>query len=102
MLDPASTYLDSTVKLGADVTLFPGTILQGDTVIGSGSEIGPHTRLVDCVIGPGSVVEQSNGRDAEVGSHCAVGPFAVLSPGAALPDGTVTGPFYAAAGPDES
>jgi bifunctional UDP-N-acetylglucosamine pyrophosphorylase/glucosamine-1-phosphate N-acetyltransferase len=102
MLDPASTYLDSTVKLGSDVTLFPGTILQGDTVIGSGSEIGPHTRLVDCVIGPGSVVEQSNGRDAEVGSQCTVGPFASLSPGAALPDGTVTGPFYAAAGPDES
>jgi bifunctional N-acetylglucosamine-1-phosphate-uridyltransferase/glucosamine-1-phosphate-acetyltransferase GlmU-like protein len=37
-----------------------------------------------------------------VGSNCTVGPFAVLSPGAELPDGTVTGPFYAAAGPDES
>jgi bifunctional UDP-N-acetylglucosamine pyrophosphorylase/glucosamine-1-phosphate N-acetyltransferase len=102
MLDPASTYLDSTVRLGPDVTLFPGTILQGDTVIGAGSEIGPHTRLVDCVVGSGSVVEQSNGRDAEIGERCTVGPFAVLQPGASIPDGTTTGPFYAAPEPDAS
>ena len=28
----ARTYIDATVQLGRDVTLFPGTILQGDTV----------------------------------------------------------------------
>src|SRR5690606_21161909 len=48
LVDPASTYLDATVKLGSDVTLFPGTILQGSTVVGAGAEIGPNTRLVDC------------------------------------------------------
>ena len=40
---PASTYIDTTVSLAADVTLFPGTILQGRTVIGEGVEIGPGT-----------------------------------------------------------
>ncbi|CAN5758924.1 N/A [soil metagenome] len=101
LVDPASTYLDATVTLGADVTIFPGTILQGATVIGSGSEIGPHTRLVDCVVGQGAVVEQSNGRDAEIGAGSTVGPFAALAPGASVPAGTVTGPFYAATGPDD-
>ncbi len=101
LVDPASTYLDATVQLGADVTLFPGTILQGSTVIGAGAEIGPHTRLVDCIVGAGSVVEQSNGRDAEIGADATVGPFAALAPGASVPDGTVTGPFYAAPGPDD-
>ena len=101
LVDPATTYLDATVVLGADVTLFPGTILQGSTVIGAGAEIGPNTRLVDCVVGAGSVVEQSNGRDAEVGVDATVGPFAVLAPGASVPDGAVTGPFYAASGPDD-
>ncbi|NLD78028.1 MAG: NTP transferase domain-containing protein [Acidimicrobiales bacterium] len=95
MVDPASTYLDATVKLGPDVTLFPGTILQGATVVGAGAEIGPHTRLVDCVVGAGAVVEQSNGRDCEIGVDAHVGPFAALSPGASVPDGTVTGPFFA-------
>jgi bifunctional UDP-N-acetylglucosamine pyrophosphorylase/glucosamine-1-phosphate N-acetyltransferase len=101
LVDPASTYLDATVQLGADVTLFPGTILQGATVVGAGAEIGPHTRLVDCVVGAGAVVEQSNGRDAEIGPDAVVGPFAALSPGAAVPEGMVTGPFYAATGPED-
>jgi bifunctional UDP-N-acetylglucosamine pyrophosphorylase/glucosamine-1-phosphate N-acetyltransferase len=102
LVDPAATYLDATVQLGADVTLFPGTILQGDTVVGAGAEIGPNTRLVDCVVGAGAVVEQSNGRDSEIGADAVVGPFAVLAPGAQVPDGTVTGPFYAASGPDDA
>ena len=34
MLDPERTYVDATVRLAADVTLFPGTILQGATVVG--------------------------------------------------------------------
>jgi bifunctional UDP-N-acetylglucosamine pyrophosphorylase/glucosamine-1-phosphate N-acetyltransferase len=102
MVDPANTYLDATVRLGADVTLFPGTILQGATVVGAGAEIGPHTRLVDCVVGPGAVVEQSNGRDAEIGAQAHVGPFAALAPGAAVPDGAVTGPFHVGRGPDDT
>ncbi len=102
LVDPATTYLDATVRLGADVTIFPGTILQGATVVGAGSEIGPHTRLVDCVVGERSVVEQSNGRDAEIGADAHVGPFAALAPGAAIPDGTVTGPFYAATAPEDA
>ncbi len=51
MVDPGTTYIDTTVVLAADVTLFPGTILQGRTVIGEGVEIGPATRLVDCTGG---------------------------------------------------
>ncbi len=94
MVDPDRTYLDTTVKLGADVTIFPGTILQGTTVVGAGAEIGPHTRLVDCVVGAGAVVEQSNGRDAEIGVDAHVGPFAALAPGASVPDGLSTGPFF--------
>ena len=101
LVDPATTYLDATVRLASDVTIFPGTILQGSTVIGAGAEIGPHTRLVDCVVGPGAVVEQSNGRDAEVGANAIVGPYAVLAPGAEIPAGQTTGPFYAAVGPDD-
>ena len=59
------------------------------------------TRLVDCVVGAGSVVEQSNGRDAEIGADATVGPFAALAPGASVPAGTTTGPFYAAPGPED-
>ena len=43
MVDPAQTYIDVTVQLAPDVTLFPGTILQGRTVIGRGWRSGRTT-----------------------------------------------------------
>ena len=94
MVDPDETYIDVTVELGRDVTLFPGTMLQGRTVIGSGTEIGPDTRLVDCVVGTGAVVEHTVGHNAEVGEGARVGPYAYLAPGTSVPGWAVTGPFY--------
>jgi len=94
MVDPAQTYVDTTVELAVDVTLFPGTMLQGATVIGAGAEVGPDTRLVDCAVGHHARVEKTMSRDAEIGEYAHVGPFAVLEPGAQVPAGAVTGPFY--------
>jgi bifunctional UDP-N-acetylglucosamine pyrophosphorylase/glucosamine-1-phosphate N-acetyltransferase len=96
MLDPERTYIDATVQVGTDVTLFPGTLLQGMTSVGARTEIGPDTRLVDCVVGSDAVVEKTVARDAEIGDGAHVGPFAVLGPGAQVPGGTRTGPFYTA------
>jgi bifunctional UDP-N-acetylglucosamine pyrophosphorylase/glucosamine-1-phosphate N-acetyltransferase len=95
MVDPERTYVDTTVLLGAEVTLQPGTMLGGRTVIGDGAEIGPDTRLVDCAVGTGARVAATTGTDAEVGPHAVVGPYAVLEPGSEVPPGVVTGPFYA-------
>ncbi len=100
MVDPDRTYVDTTVTLGADVTLFPGTLLQGHTTIGDGCEIGPDTRLDDCEVGADTVIEKTMARRARVGDGCRVGPFAVLEPGSQIENGTVTGPFYAATAED--
>jgi bifunctional UDP-N-acetylglucosamine pyrophosphorylase/glucosamine-1-phosphate N-acetyltransferase len=102
MLDPGRTYIDATVQLAPDVTLFPGTLLQGRCVVGAGAEIGPDTRLVDCVVGAGAVVEHTVGRDAVVGDHAVVGPFAVLEPGGVIASATRTGPFYTAGTTEET
>jgi len=96
MLDPARTYIDATVELGLDVTLFPGTMLQGSTVVGSGAQLGPDCRLVDCVVAEGAVVEHTVGRQAEIGADARVGPFAALEPGSRVPAGTITGPHFSA------
>jgi bifunctional UDP-N-acetylglucosamine pyrophosphorylase/glucosamine-1-phosphate N-acetyltransferase len=95
MVDPATTYIDATVRLAADVTIFPGVVLQGSTVVGEGVELGPGTRLVDCIVGDGASVEATVAREAEIGEDAIVGPFAVLGPGASIPPGTRTGPHYA-------
>jgi bifunctional UDP-N-acetylglucosamine pyrophosphorylase / glucosamine-1-phosphate N-acetyltransferase len=98
MVDPGATYVDATVELSTDVTIFPGAILQGRTVVGRGTEVGAGTRLVDCVVGSDVVLDRVTGHDAEIGAGSIVGPYAVLRPGASIPDGTVTGPFYTAPG----
>jgi bifunctional UDP-N-acetylglucosamine pyrophosphorylase/glucosamine-1-phosphate N-acetyltransferase len=96
MLDPERTYIDASVELAPDVTLFPGTILQGSTTVGAGAEIGPNTRLIDCTVGDGAVIEHSVCRQAEIGADARIGPFAALAPGAQVAPGTVTGPFFTA------
>ena len=96
MLDPRQTFIDVTVSIGRDVTLYPGTILQGETIIGNGCEIGPDAQLTDCAIGSGATVRQSVGDDAEVGSGAIVGPYAHLPTGSAVPAATITGGFYTA------
>jgi len=96
MVDPAATYIDTTVSLAADVTLFPGTILQGRTTIGEGVEIGPGCRLVDCTVGERTRLEHTVAHLSDIGADCTVGPYAALEPGAHVPSGTRTGPFYTA------
>jgi bifunctional UDP-N-acetylglucosamine pyrophosphorylase/glucosamine-1-phosphate N-acetyltransferase len=101
MIDPDTTYVDASVQLGADVTLFPGTILQGRTVVGARAQLGPRVRLVDCAVGEGAIVEQTVGYDAEVGPRAVVGPFAVLRPGSHVAAGAATGAFYTAEATDD-
>jgi bifunctional UDP-N-acetylglucosamine pyrophosphorylase / glucosamine-1-phosphate N-acetyltransferase len=97
MLDPRQTFIDATVQLGRDVTLFPGTILQGRTIVGDGCEIGPDTRLVDCTVGADCVVQNTVGTHASIGNSAHVGPFAHLPAGGRVEEGTRTGAFYTAA-----
>jgi bifunctional UDP-N-acetylglucosamine pyrophosphorylase/glucosamine-1-phosphate N-acetyltransferase len=96
MLDPRQTFVDVTVSIGQDVTLYPGTILQGATVIGDGCDIGPDTRLDDCAVGAGAVVEHAVGHDAEIGPGAVVGPYAHLPVGSAVAANETTGAFYTA------
>ena len=96
IVDPAATYVDADVVLATDVTLWPGTVLRGQTYVEHGAEIGPATDLVDSRVGDGARVFRTVGVQAEVGDNAVVGPFASLSPGDRIPPGTRTGPFYAA------
>jgi bifunctional UDP-N-acetylglucosamine pyrophosphorylase / glucosamine-1-phosphate N-acetyltransferase len=94
IVDPAATYIDAGVTLAPDVTLFPGTVLQGSTSVGAGSDIGPYTRLVDTRVGERAEVSESVAHHARIGDDAVVGPYAVLEPGAQVPSGGRTGPFY--------
>jgi bifunctional UDP-N-acetylglucosamine pyrophosphorylase/glucosamine-1-phosphate N-acetyltransferase len=93
MVDPAVTYVDATVELEHDVRLLPGTMLEGRTVVGSGSIVGPDVRLVDAVVGERVRISYSAGRECELGDDCEVGPFAYLRPGTRLAAGVKVGTY---------
>jgi bifunctional UDP-N-acetylglucosamine pyrophosphorylase / glucosamine-1-phosphate N-acetyltransferase len=100
MLDPSHTYLDSTVHLEPDVTLFPGTILQGTTKVATGAEIGPATHLTDCTVGARARVRATSAEQVTIGDDAQVGPWAWLPPGTAVPPGSAVGPGGAADSPE--
>ncbi|MDQ6783576.1 MAG: NTP transferase domain-containing protein [Actinomycetota bacterium] len=94
MIDPERTYLDTTVELAADVVVYPGTMLQGRTVVASGAEIGPNVQLADCIVGERAVVTATVARAATIGADARVGPWADLPAGTRISDGQVTGACF--------
>lgn len=94
LVDPEHTYLDVTVRLGRDITVYPGSVLSGTTMVGDGCEIGPHTHLVDCVVESGATISHSVARASRIGAEAVVGPFASLPPGTVITSGEQVPPFY--------
>ncbi len=93
IVDPTSTWVDVDVEIAADVRLEPGCTLIGETKIGPGSVIGPHTTAIDSAIGAEVTAPHSYLMECEVGDGCSVGPFAYLRPKAALAEGAKAGTF---------
>jgi bifunctional UDP-N-acetylglucosamine pyrophosphorylase/glucosamine-1-phosphate N-acetyltransferase len=93
VIDPRSTWIDSTVKIAADTTIEPGSYLRGQTAVGPNATIGPHSTLTDCSVGDRAKVIHSYLIEAEVGPGASVGPFAYLRPGARLAENAKAGTF---------
>jgi bifunctional UDP-N-acetylglucosamine pyrophosphorylase / glucosamine-1-phosphate N-acetyltransferase len=79
IVDPATTYVDADVQIGADTVLHPGVCLEGKTVIGSGCQIHSWVRLVDAHIGDRTtILNHCVLTNVTVGHDVSVGPFAHL------------------------
>ncbi len=81
IIDPATTYIDPDVEIGADTVIHPGVAIEGQSRIGAACEIHSHVRIVDSEIADKSVILNFcliiGSRIAESAS---VGPFAHLRP----------------------
>lgn len=95
VLDPNTTWIQSEVDLGQDVTILPNTQLEGATSIGSGATIGPDTTLRDVEVGEGATIIRCHGELAVVGEGATVGPWAHLRPGAQIGARTTAAGFVA-------
>jgi bifunctional UDP-N-acetylglucosamine pyrophosphorylase/glucosamine-1-phosphate N-acetyltransferase len=93
VVDPASTWVDGSVVVEPDATLWPGTYLRGATVVGAGSSIGPEVTLQDTVVGVGAVIQRATCISAIVGDRATVGPYAYLRPKSELASDVHIGTF---------
>lgn len=93
LLDPAATYIDYDVKVGADTVILPQTLLEGATVIGSGCRIGPGAHLINAQLSDGVTVRQSIVEESTLESGTAVGPFAHIRPGCRIGPKAKVGAF---------
>ena len=66
IMDPASTFIEKSVKIAPDTVIYPNTWLQGATVIGEDCEIGPNVRLENVKVADGCRVEFTHVHDCEV------------------------------------
>jgi bifunctional UDP-N-acetylglucosamine pyrophosphorylase/glucosamine-1-phosphate N-acetyltransferase len=93
LIDPATTYIEASVRLAPEVELLPNTHLRGQTVVGRGSRLGPNTIVADTVVGEDCTIECSVVESAQLEEAVHVGPFAHLRPGARLGRGVHMGNF---------
>ena len=91
--DPASTFVDESVVIGAGARIGANCHLRGATVIGAGAQIGENNLITDSEIGEGATVLCSVLVSARVGKHTQVGPFAYLRPGAEAGENCRIGDF---------
>ena len=66
LMDPASTFIEKSVKIAPDTVIYPNTWLQGATVIGEDCEIGPNVRLENVKVADGWRVEFTHVHDCEI------------------------------------
>lgn len=93
IIDPTTTWIDTTVNLAQDVTLHPGTALHGVTKIAAGAVIGPRTTMTDCLVGEAAHIIESIAIQTAIGAGATVGPFTYLRAGTELGDHSKAGAF---------
>ena len=80
IINPENTYISADAEIGRDTVLQPGTMIEGNTVIGEDCTIGPNSQIVESVIGDRTKIHSSVVLTSKIGMDTAVGPFAHIRP----------------------
>ena len=94
LIDPATTYIDADVVVGADTVIYPCVFLEGSTRIGAACEIHSGTRIVNSTVGDRVCVKNHTVvTDSTVDAGASVGPFAHIRPGSTVGENAHVGNF---------
>jgi bifunctional UDP-N-acetylglucosamine pyrophosphorylase / glucosamine-1-phosphate N-acetyltransferase len=94
LIDPATTYIDTDVEVGADTVLHPFVILEGTTKVGTACEIHAGTRIVNSTVGDRVTIRNHTiVSESTVENGAILGPFAHLRPGSQVGEAARVGNF---------
>ena len=94
IIDPATTYIDPDVEVGADTVIHPGVVIEGQTRIGAACEIQAYVRIRDSEISDRVTINNfCLIVGARVADGASIGPFAHLRPDTAVGEGAKIGNF---------
>ncbi|MGL4425435.1 MAG: bifunctional UDP-N-acetylglucosamine diphosphorylase/glucosamine-1-phosphate N-acetyltransferase GlmU [Cetobacterium sp.] len=93
LIDADNTYIEESVVIGQDTTIYPGALIQGDTEIGQNCEILGNTRIIDCKIADEVRIESSVLEESIVENKVTIGPFAHIRPKSHLKEEVHIGNF---------
>lgn len=93
IIDPANTYIDTDVEIGMDTIIHPGSVIKGKTIIGDDCQIGPHSELMNAIVGSNTNIRQSVVHDSSIGSYVNIGPYAHIRPQSTIHDEVKIGNF---------
>ena len=93
IMDPASTFIEASVKICADTIIYPYTWLEVYTEIGEDCEIGPNARFTDVKIGNDCHLQFIYGHECQVCDSVTAGPYVHLRPDTVLSNHVKIGNF---------
>ena len=93
IMDIDSTFIDDQVSIEFDTVIYPFTWIEGATTIGTGSKIGPSSRIQNSIIGDNTTMQFTYAHDCQIGNNVTVGPYVHLRPNTVLADGVKVGNF---------
>jgi len=94
LVDPATTYIDADVEIGADTVIHPGVTIEGQTRIGAACEIHSHVRIADSELADHVTINNFCVIiGARVAAGASLGPFAHLRPESVVGENAKVGNF---------
>jgi bifunctional UDP-N-acetylglucosamine pyrophosphorylase/glucosamine-1-phosphate N-acetyltransferase len=93
IVDPTTTWIDTTAVIENDVTIYPGTAILGKTTISSGAVVGPRAVLESCTVLNGAHIVESHCFEATIGQGANVGPYSYLRKDTLLGTNSKAGAF---------
>ncbi len=93
MIDANQVYIGKDVVVEADAILYPGTTIEGKSIIKTGAHIGANSKIVNSIIESNVTVENSTILESKVEEGSTVGPYAYIRPNSSIGRNVKVGDF---------